>query len=500
MTHRPLPHLSRLVRAGALLGAAALAADPVPSSPLASTEARVLIRYRNAPGPAHREHLTAHGASVQRAFHIVPAVAATVPLAALGAIGRLPDVEAVEPDLEVHALGEIDSTWGLVRIGCGPVQSGTFAGAVGPVLGTGIGVAVVDTGIDRTHPDLAANLAGGYDFVNNDADPMDDHGHGTHVSGTIAAVRNGVGVLGAAPEVDLYALKALGSNGSGSWSGILSALDWCVAHRIPVANFSLGSPTHPGTTVEAGFDNAAKAGVLIVAAAGNSGAGTDTVNYPGKFASVIAVGSTTSGDLVSYFSSTGPDVEVCAPGSSIYSTTLGGGYGTLSGTSMASPHVAGVAALVLSRGLGDLNGDGVVNDDVRRLLQATAEDLGPAGRDPQYGFGLVDAEAAVAAVQGPPPPVAPVFLPPTDLQASLANRTVTLTWTDHSNVETGQEVQIGRWKGRSVNWSTWNVTGPDVTAFVGSLGKGTFSFRVRAMTGNPLTYTEPSNEVTVMIR
>ena len=152
------------------------------------------------------------------------------------------------------------------------------------------------------------------------------------------------------------------------------------------------------------------------------------------------------------------------------------------------------------RGLGDQNGDGVVNDDVRRPPQSSAQDLGVAGRDPQHGFGLVDALAAVSAAQGPPPPVAPVFLPPTDLQASLANRAVTLTWTDNSNVEAGHEVQIGRWKRRSVNWSTWNVTGPDVTTFVGSLGKGIFSFRVRAMTGNPVTHTEPSNKATVTIR
>lgn len=483
--------------AASLAVAALGAADTPPPE-----QARVLIRYRQSPGAIHREHLKAHGATVQRSFQLVPAFAATVPAAALEAVRNLPEVEAVEPDLEVHALGEIDATWGLVRIGCGPVQSGTYPGAVGPVLGTGVRVAVVDTGIDYLHPDLSANFAGGYDFVNNDADPMDDHGHGTHVSGTIAAVRNGSGVLGAAPEADLYALKALGSNGSGSWSGILAALDWCAANHVSVANFSLGSSSYPGTTVEAGFDNASKAGVLLVAAAGNSGPGTDTVNYPGKFASVIAVASTDSSDLASYFSSTGPDVELAAPGSLIYSTTLGGGYGTLSGTSMATPHVSGVAALVISAGLGDANGDGVINDDVRRLLQSTAQDLGASGRDPVFGFGLVDADAAAAAVVGTPtqPNPVPVFDPPTNLQASVAGRTITLNWLDNSNVETGYEVQIGRWKGRSVNWSVWNVTGPDVATFIGSLGKGTYSFRVRGMTGNPVDYTAFSNEVSATVR
>ena len=498
MRKSPSRHFPSIASACALWGSVSLAAaQPVPPS-----ETRVLIRYRQAPGAVHREHLQAHGASVQRAFQLVPAFAATVPITALNAVRGLPDVEAVEPDLEVKALGEIDATWGLVRIGCGPVQSGTYPGAVGPVLGTGVRVAVVDTGIDYLHPDLAANFAGGYDFVNNDADPMDDNGHGTHVSGTIAAVRNGTGVLGAAPEADLFALKVLGSSGSGSWSGILSALDWCAANRVAVANFSLGSSSYPGTTVEAGFDNAAKAGVLLVAAAGNSGPGTDTVNYPGKFASVIAVGSTTSTDLVSSFSSTGPDVELAAPGSLIYSTTLGGGYGTLSGTSMATPHVTGVAALVVSAGIGDSNGDGFINDEVRQLLQSTAQDLGAAGRDPIYGFGLVDAEAAVAAVQGAPtqPNPVPIFYAPSNLQATVSGKTVSLSWVDNSNVETGYEVQIGRWKGRGLTWSVWNVTGTDVSTLSGSLGKGTYSFRVRGMTGNPVVYTAVSNEVTVTLR
>lgn len=209
MRKSPLSRFPAKAGACAILGAVSLAAAEA-SSP---DEARVLIRYRQAPSAVHQEQLKAHGASVQRSFKLVPALAATVPTAALAGIRKLPDVEVIEPDLEVHALGEIDATWGLVRIGCGPVLAGTYSGAVGPVLGTGVRVAVVDTGIDYLHPDLMGNYAGGYDFVNNDTDPMDDHGHGTHVSGTIAAVRNGVGVLGAAPETDLYALKALGAGG-----------------------------------------------------------------------------------------------------------------------------------------------------------------------------------------------------------------------------------------------------------------------------------------------
>jgi subtilisin len=183
-----------------------------------------------------------------------------------------------------------------------------------------------------------------------------------------------------------------------------------------VVNLSLGSASDPGTTVRQAFTNAYAKGLVIVASAGNAGSGTDTVGFPAKYDSVIAVASTTSSDGRSNFSSTGPAVEIAAPGSSIYSTDLGRGYYTASGTSMAVPHVAGVAALILGAGISDLNGNTFVNDEVRWVLQTTANDLGTEGRDEWFGFGLADAEAAVwlaaNANSDNPPPVPAVFDPP----------------------------------------------------------------------------------------
>jgi len=225
---------------------------------------------------------------------------------------------------------------------------------------------------------------------------MDDYGHGTHVAGTVAAEDNGEGVVGVAPEAELYALKVLNSNGSGSFSDVIAALQWCVDNGIQVTNNSYGSSGDPGETLEIAFDNAYyDYGIIHVAAAGNSGnpPGTgDNVGYPAAYESVIAVAATDQNDERAQSSSTGPDLELSAPGVAIKSTLLGGGYGEKSGTSMASPHVAGTAALAWAVD------PTYSNSAVRTQLQNTADDLGATGGDSEYGYGLVNAAKAVGCI------------------------------------------------------------------------------------------------------
>ncbi|MHC4215982.1 MAG: S8 family peptidase, partial [Planctomycetota bacterium] len=361
----------------------------------------VLIGFDKTPGPSEQALVRSNGGRIKYSYHLVPAIAASMPQAAIKGLLHNPNVTNAEPDIEVFAVDtELDNSWGVKRIGAGDAHD---AGN----KGSGIKVAVIDSGVDTSHPDLAGNYVGGYDFVNDDDDPMDDYGHGTHVAGTIAAEDNGVGAVGVAPEADLYALKVLSSSGSGYYSDVIAALQWAVDNDIEVTNNSYGSSGSPGTTVKAAFDNAEAAGVLNVCAAGNSGNSSgigDKVIYPARYDSCIAVAGTDQADNRVSFSSTGPDVELAAPALSIYSTVLGGGYGNKSGTSMASPHVAGAAALFIA--------DGVSN--VRSALQSTAEDLGDPGWDPHFGYGLV----VVAPDSGPG---GPQNEPPTVSITSPAN-------------------------------------------------------------------------------
>ena len=346
----------------------------------------VLIGFRGGANAEDVAVLRAVGAQVKHTYRIVPAVAASVPEPALAGLARDPRVTVIEEDGLVFAIDhtttsgdqELNNTWGVKHIG---------AGAVHPInTGEAIKVAVIDSGVDYNHPDLKDNYKGGRDFVNEDNDPMDDNSHGTHVAGTIAAVEDGLGVVGVAPKAHIYALKVLGANGSGSFSHVIAALQWCVDNEIQISNNSYGSSGDPGTILRNAFDNSLAAGVLHVAAAGNSGtrAGKgDNVGYPARYSSVIAVAATDSSNNRASFSSTGPAVEIAAPGVGIRSTVPGGGWDVFNGTSMASPHVAGVAALLIKSGITDPTA-------VRNSLKNSAIDLGTAGRDNLFGYGLVD--------------------------------------------------------------------------------------------------------------
>jgi subtilisin len=282
------------------------------------------------------------------------------------------------------------------------VQQVNAPQAWGYSQGKGIRVAVVDTGIDFNHTDLHPNYVGGTSLVPGAPTPMDDHGHGTHVAGTIAAAINGSNVVGVAPLASLYAVKVLDHNGSGQFSWIIAGIDWCIQHQIHVLNMSLGGTAAPAA-LKTMCDTAWSKGVLLVAAAGNAGPpvppATSSVLFPAKYQNVIAVSAIDSSNVIASFSSRGPEVDLCAPGVNVLSDKLGGGTTLMSGTSMASPHVSGVAALAWGSHRYSNN------EQIWNLLASTVDNLGLPGWDPLYGYGRVNALAAAASMV--PPPVVP---------------------------------------------------------------------------------------------
>ncbi|MDP2916967.1 MAG: S8 family peptidase [Dehalococcoidia bacterium] len=352
-------------------------------------EPGVPINEKALQGLAHRF------GGVVKTLELINGALVIVSPEARAALGALKGVALVEEDGIVYAVdAELAQSWGVDKIDAEKAWAGGQTGA-------GVKVAIIDTGIDYTHPDLNGNYVAGYDWVNDDNNPMDDNGHGTHVAGIVAAERDGAGVVGVAPGAKLYGLKVLSASGSGYWSDVIGALQWSVTNGVQVANMSLGANTAP-KAMQTACDNAYAAGVLLVAAAGNSGSGA--VLYPAKYSSVIAVSATDQNNNRAYFSNFGSQVELAAPGVNVYSTypVSLGSYATLSGTSMATPHVSGSAALVFASGRAT-NTDGKygIANEVRKILQQTADDLGAAGKDKYYGYGLVDAEQAATGVQTP---------------------------------------------------------------------------------------------------
>lgn len=262
--------------------------------------------------------------------------------------------------------------WGITRIKAREANQLT--------RGEGVKVCVVDTGVDQTHPDLVNNIVGGYNFVTikgktNPNNWNDDNGHGSHVSGIIAAEDNSFGTVGVAPKASLYGVKVLDQRGSGYLSDVADGISQCVQAGTQVINMSLGASGDPNqdSPLKAAILNAQAAGLIVVVAAGNEGQDISNT-IPAGYSSVIAVSATDSSDQFASWSNFGlGNDDFAAPGVSIYSTWKGGGYNTISGTSMASPHVAGVAALYLSA----------------RSAGLKATDIGASMS--QQGQGLIDA-------------------------------------------------------------------------------------------------------------
>ncbi|MDJ1422442.1 MAG: S8 family serine peptidase [Candidatus Methanoperedens sp.] len=366
----------------------------------AGADRDVIIGFKNKPGTSEEALIHSHGGVVKKSFHLIPAIAAKLPEGEIEKMKKDPKVAYIEDDKVFKATDEYTSSWGVQYIGSSMVHNQS-------ITGTGVKIAVLDTGIDYNHEDLKENYKGGYDFVFNDLDPMDDstgpyiNSHGTHVSGIIAAEKNGAGVVGVAPNADIYAIKVLNGGGSGLASWIISGIEWAVDNNMSIATMSLGGPDD--ISIRNAVDNAYNAGVLLIASAGNTNGGS--VTYPAAYDSVIAITATDVTGQKASFSSVGPEIELAAPGVGIYSTIIGNGYDYKNGTSMAAPHVAGVAALIFSTDFNDVNGDGKRdNKDVRKILQDTARDAGDPGKDNIYGYGLVDAGKAVLGIEYTPEP------------------------------------------------------------------------------------------------
>ena len=389
---------------------------------------KVLIGFKEKPGAAQQAMVQGVGGKIKYTYNFIPAMAASIPEKAIEALKKNPNVRYVELDGQVFALdGELDNSWGVKHIGAGVVHDSLNKG-------WGVKVAIIDSGIDYTHSDLDGNYKGGIDIGDGDVYPMDDSaiaGHGTHVAGIVAAEDNyisDIGVVGVAPEAHLYAVKVFNTAGKAYESDVIAGIEWSMGEwldldgngkidkgpfgseegvTVDVINMSIGSPSSSESLMIV-CDVAYAAEIVLVAAAGNSGnppGRGDNIIYPAAYDSVIAVAATDQDDVRARWSSTGPAVELAAPGVGIYSTYIGDDYTTYSGTSMASPHVAGVAALVIASGTTGVSA-------VRGKLIGTADDLGDEGWDWLYGNGLVDAaEAAEAAGAENKPPTVSITSP-----------------------------------------------------------------------------------------
>jgi subtilisin len=481
-----------------------LASGTAGSAQAANPEAAsYIIVFKDTPDPTAAAHGLANAYGLQTGFiyqHALKGMSALVPAGRLVALQHDPRVSYVVEDLE-RTISDQTKPTGIQRIfantNLGIDIDGTDDYRVD------VDVAVIDTGVDFQHPDL--NVAGGvncYSWWPFSASCVsggdDDHYHGTHVAGTIGALDNGIGVVGVAPGARIWAVKVLNSQGSGYSSWIIAGIDWVAANAatIEVANMSLGGSGFSQAEYDA-IQGAVNKGVAFAVAAGNSDA--DAINYsPGGFDNVLSVSAladfdgapgglgsptcrTDQDDTLADFSNWGSAIDVAAPGVCILSTypLEQGEYGTISGTSMASPHAAGALALLASAN-NPANATDVYN------LYNTVKNAGNYNWTDDSGDGIQEPlldvsntaifDPVLVAGTGGNPPAAPANLAATAVSSSQIN----LTWTD-SDTETGFKIE--RCTGAScTNFAQIATVGANVTSYAntGLTASTSYSYRVRA--------------------
>lgn len=271
--------------------------------------------------------------------------------------------------------------------------------------GKGQVISVLDTGVDKRHyerGDLKDSVVTARDFTGSRAGFFDLNGHGTHTAGTIGARQDDNGVVGVAPESSLIIGKVLGDSGSGSSQSIYDGILWSVDNNATIISMSLGS-SYPDSLMLSAIKEAVSRGCHVICAAGNEGKipGENTVGYPARWEECVSVGAVDENGKVASFSSRGPEVDICGPGVNILSTYRDGGYAKLSGTSMATPFVSGVVALLLSTGV-KLSPRALLE-----MLRRTAKTWQPGEDGDGSGIGLIDPGALLIPKPIPPPVVAP---------------------------------------------------------------------------------------------
>ncbi|WP_237982365.1 S8 family peptidase [Bacillus thuringiensis] len=337
-----------------------------------------------------------YGGTIEKTYKYTPTIVSKIPVDSIDSLKENPNISTIEKDVSVEVIPDIKkeylkkhsnimytgapvlSNWNMERVKVFSVHKQGYKGA-------NIKIGIIDSGIDITHEDL--KVTDGINIIDPNSNYNDDYGHGTRVAGVISALDNNKGVLGMAPLSEIFAIKVLDARGKGSISNVISGIEWAIDNKLDIVNLSLQTIIN-NNALEEVVKKAYEQGIILVAAAGNKGHNgvQETITYPAAYKEVISVGAIDENNEKVIFSSVGSRLDLVAPGDNVYTTIPRSFYYVYSGTSIASPHVAGIAALLKE------SNPNLTNIEISQILKDTATDLGD---NFYYGNGLVNAEKAL---------------------------------------------------------------------------------------------------------